>query len=261
MGGETLNSYILIIGSLGMGVLTLGVILFIVLYQRKLIRKENAYRNIERLLQDQELKSAYYLIEGQEQERKRIASDIHDNVGNLLATLKIYSDLVLQKEQDAEQRRLNEKVNTITELVTKEIRKISHSLDSGIVQSFGLRAAIDHLAEAVQQSGTLEFKLHYAVSPVLSGDVSLHLYRIVQELVTNTLKHAHASRIRVELTEGGDEVKMIYEDNGSGFDPALVSTGIGLQNIRNRVHQLQGELNIQSTPQGSTFIIELPLIK
>jgi signal transduction histidine kinase len=249
----------LVLGTSAMLVMVITIIGFAFLFQRKLIKKERAYRDIEKLLQKQELKSAYALIEGQEQERKRIATDIHDNVGNLMATLKIYSDLVLKKDQDQEMRRLNQKINDITETVTSEVRKISHSLDSGIVQNFGLKAAIDQLSEAVQSSGKIEFATQYDLAKPLTSETSLHIYRIIQELITNTLKHAKATKARLEMTQVNGEISIIFEDNGVGFDAnSETKVGLGMQNIRSRISHLEGELTIHSSAIGTTFIIEIP---
>ena len=229
------------------------------MFQRKLNKKQQAYREIETLLEKQELKSAYSLIEGQDQERKRIAAEIHDNVGNLMATLKIFSDLVLQKEQDPELKRLNMKINDITKTATIEIRKISHSLDTGIIQNFGFKPAIGQLQEAIQSSGKIEFYTQVDIENKLSKNVSLHLYRIIQELLTNTLKHGKATKARLEITQLENEISTIYEDNGIGLDVNATSKmGIGLQNIQSRINHMQGELTIHSSERGSTFIIEIP---
>ncbi|MDZ7650378.1 MAG: histidine kinase [Cytophagales bacterium] len=117
------ETFTLVAGTLVIVIITFVVLAFAYLIQRKLIQKERDYREIEQLLQSQELKSIYSLMDGQEQERKRIASDIHDSVGSMLATLKIYSDLVLDKEQNEELLRLNNKINEIAENLTNEIRK------------------------------------------------------------------------------------------------------------------------------------------
>lgn len=238
--------------------LMLLLIVVIVVALMKYFRKKSEFESIEELLRKQELGSAYSVIEAQETERKKIAADIHDNVGNLLATLKMYSDLILQQESDPEQKRLNEKINDITELVTSEIRKISHSLDSGTVQSFGLKAATAHLIEAVQHSGKLSISHFYDTPHPISSERSLHLYRIIQELITNTLKHARATRARLDVSTVNGDINLIYEDNGVGFDTSAVPEGIGLRNIRHRVSHLNGDLKIESSGQGTTFIIDIP---
>ncbi|WPR73301.1 sensor histidine kinase [Algoriphagus sp. NG3] len=249
----------LVLGTSSMLLMLAAIIFFAFLFQRKLNKKQQAYREIEKLLGKQELKTAYSLIEGQDQERKRIAGEIHDNIGNLMATLKIFSDLVLQKAQDPEVKRLNMKINDITETVTAEIRKIAHSLDTGVIQNFGFNPAIDQLREAIQSSGKIEFFTQIDIDNKLSKNISLHLYRIIQELITNTLKHGQATKIRLEITQLENEISAIYEDDGVGFDANATSKhGIGLPNIQSRVNHMQGELTIHSGERGSTFIIEIP---
>lgn len=249
----------LVLGTSSMLLMFAAIIFLAFLFQRKLNKKQQAFREIEKLLENQELKSAYLLIEGQDQERKRIAAEIHDNVGNLLATLKIFSDLVLLKEQDSELKRLNSKINEITETVTIEIRKISHSLDTGTIQNFGLKPAIDQLRDAIQSSGKINFTTQIDQDISLSKNTAMHLYRIIQELITNTLKHSKATKARLEITQVENEISAIYEDNGIGFDiNSSTSFGIGLQNIQSRINHLQGEFTIHSTDKGSTFILEIP---
>ena len=252
------ETFTLITGTLFMVIMTFVVVVFAYLIQKKLIRKERAYREIELLLQKQELKSAYSLIDVQEQERKRIASEVHDNIGSLLATLKIYSDLVIEREQDSEIKHLNRKINGIIETVIEEIRKIAHSLDSDALRNFGLPAALKQLCEAISNSGKLEVKSFIDLHYPMEGEISLHLYRIIQELFTNTLKHAQAMKIRFEITQVNGDISIIHQDDGHGFDPQAPA-GMGLTNIRSRIQRFNGEMKVQSSTSGTTFIIEIPL--
>src|SRR5688572_6321894 len=139
--------YTLVIGTSAMLAMVTAIIAFAFLFQRKLLKKQNAYREIEKLLQKEELKSAYALIEGQEQERKRIAEDLHDNLGSMLATLKIYSDLLIKKEITPDIRGMVEKISELTDHATEETRRVSHNLDSGTLKHFGLKTAITQLCE------------------------------------------------------------------------------------------------------------------
>jgi len=248
----------LVLGTSSMLVMLVAIILFALLFQKKLIAKERAYRDIEKLLQRQELQSAYALIQGQEAERKKIAADVHDNLGSLLATLKIYSDLVVRKsESDVD--RLNREINGLIETLTGEVRKIAHSLDSSTLRNFGLEASIRQLCEAVTNSGKINVTSVIDIHrPPEDSEMLLNIYRIVQELLTNTLKHAQATQVRFEITQVNGEITIIHEDNGVGFEVERATNSMGLQNIRSRVSRLHGELKIQSSPKGSTFIIEMP---
>ncbi len=254
------ETFTLVAGTLVIVIITFVVLAFAYFIQRKLIQKERDYREIEQLLQSQELKSIYSLMDGQEQERKRIASDIHDSVGSMLATLKIYSDLVLDKEQNEEVLRLNNKINEIAENLTNEIRKIAHNLDSNVLRDFGLKAAISQLCEAINNSGKIQLNPIIDLQYTIDGESSLQIYRIVQELFTNTLKHSEATLMRFEITQVNGDISLIHEDNGVGFNvEAQPSGSMGLQNIRSRIKRLNGELKIQSSSLGSTFIIEIPM--
>ncbi len=248
----------LALGTTAMVLMMFTIIVFIYLFQRKLAAKAKAYLEIEKLMQQQELKSAYTLIEGQEQERQRIAAELHDNIGGLLATLKIYSDLSLEKSDIDEVQRLNGKINTISENLSQEVRRLSHQLDLKALSGFGLKVAVEHLCEAINDSGKLTVMPIIDVQQSINETISLNLYRIIQELFTNTLKHAAATQTRIEITLIDHEITLIYEDNGKGFDsenPLLA--GMGQKNILQRVNLIRGKLTIDSSARGTTYIIEL----
>lgn len=247
----------LVIGTSAMILMMLAIIMFALAFQRKLARKAKEYREIEKLMQQQELNSAYSLIEGQEQERKRIAAELHDNIGGLLATLKIYSDLTLNKKEVEDIKRLNNKINEVSISLGEEVRKLSHELDLRTLSGFGLKVAIEHLCEAITDSGKLLVAPFVDIQKPMIELHSLHLYRIIQELITNTLKHSGATRVRVELTQIDEYITLIYEDNGHGFDLNLSEKGMGMKNINARVNQINGKLTFDSSSNGTTCIIEI----
>ncbi len=252
------NSAYLVLGTSSMVLMMMAIIGFIYLYSRKLSAKAREFKEIEQLMQKQELRLAHFLIEGQEQERKRIAAELHDNIGGLLATLKIYSDLVLTKSDLDEVTRLNEKINSISSTLSAEVRQLSHELDLRTLSGFGLKVALEQLCEAINGSGKLKVSSFIDMHKPFHDDISLHLYRIVQELFTNTLKHALATTVRLEVSQIENDLVMIFEDNGRGFDTAAGGkTGVGLQNIRSRANRIAGKLTIDSSANGSTFILEV----
>jgi two-component system NarL family sensor kinase len=247
-----------ILGTSSMILMIIAIIWFVYIYQRKLAAKVKAYAEIEKLVQTQVLQSAYSLIEGQELERKRIAAELHDNIGGLLATLKIYSDLALTKSELPDIQRLNTKVNNLSEQLSGEVRKLSHELDLRTLSGFGFKVAVQQLCEAINESGKLSIIAVIDVHKPFNDAISLNLYRIIQELFTNTLKHAGASRARIEVSLIGGDISMIYEDNGKGFDSQQLSPGgMGLQNIRHRTSLINGRMTIDSSERGTTYIIEL----
>jgi len=248
----------LVLGTSVMVLMMFTIILFLYLFQRKLSAKAKAYTEIEKLMQQEELKSAYALIEGQELERKRLASELHDNIGGLMATLKIYSDLTLQKSEQSEIQRLNHKINLISDNLSEEVRKLSHELDLRTLSGFGFKVAIQQLCEAISESGKLEVIPVIELQKPVNEHISLNLYRIVQELFTNTLKHAMAICARLEISQIDKDITLIYEDNGKGFDIDNISlNGMGLKNIKSRVARINGRLTIDSSSRGTTYIIEL----
>jgi signal transduction histidine kinase/predicted negative regulator of RcsB-dependent stress response len=242
--------------SLGITILiTLGI--YFILNQRRRRIKLASEKAIQDLLQNQEMKTTYALLEGQDKERKRIAAELHDNLGSILVTLNMYAD-TLQNKKPKDIPALAQKIADVAQLANTETRKISHSLDSGMLRHFGLEAAIKQLTEAVSSARKIKFNLSLQTGEI-SSDASIEIYRIIQELVNNTLKHAQCTKVHLELTHVDHSFSIIYEDNGVGFNPIEESGGMGLKNIQNRAAKLDGELTIDSTPgKGSSFIIEIP---
>ncbi len=250
------NEQIFLTGTLGMLLMAFAIVLFIYLYQRKLIKKNLENQQIQDLLREQEMKAAYALLEGQDKERKRIAAELHDNLGSILVTLNMYADAI-QNKRSEEVKSLAIKIAEISQLANDETRKISHSLDSGILTHFGLETAIRQLTEAVYDARRIQFNLVLQIGKI-SSDAGLEIYRIVQELINNALKHAQCTKIHLELSHVENSLSVIYEDNGIGFNKSEIVSGIGLKNIENRVNKLNGDLTIDSDPgKGSTFIIEI----
>ncbi|HYG02618.1 MAG TPA: ATP-binding protein [Chryseosolibacter sp.] len=238
----------------------ISIVLFVYIYQRKMIRKQHAYAAIEQLLHKEELKSAYAQLEGKEIERKRISEDLHDNIGSLLATMRMYSDLLLEIKDPAEVHTYANKISALTEQTAIETRRISHDLDSGFLHNFGLRNAIERLIGAITMSQRLDIKSVIEVHQEPENELSINVYRVIQELFNNTLKHAKASQVRIEVTQiPGEYLSIIFEDNGKGFDVSSAKAGIGIQNIRTRVERFHGQVNFHSTEnRGTTCIIEIP---
>ncbi|MEQ9465984.1 MAG: sensor histidine kinase [Ekhidna sp.] len=234
-----------------------AIAIYLFLTQRRKRLKIASEKQIQGLLQEQEMKTAYALLEGQDRERKRIAAELHDNLGSILVTLNMYAD-ALQDRKPEEMKGLAEKIGETAKLANDETRKISHSLDSGLIKHFGLEATIKQLTEAVSSARNLIFHLSIQLEDTLGSEFSLEIYRIIQELINNTLKHSKATKVHLELTHVSGSLNLIFEDNGIGFNKDEIMRGMGLKNIENRVQKLDGELTIDSSPgKGSTFIIEI----
>lgn len=251
----------ILIGTITLAGSGLSLVLFIYLYQRKLFKKKLENQEILDLLQQQEMKTAYALLEGQDKERKRIASELHDNLGSILTSLNMFSDAIQTKQDPEHVKNIAIKISETASLANQEVRKISHSLDSGLLKHFGLKTAVKQLMEAVEASKKIEVVLEIQVEDKLDNEKGLEIYRIIQELVNNALKHSDCSKLRIDISSIDNEMSIIFQDNGTGFEQDKIIRGMGLNNIEKRVEKLNGDFTIESSiEKGSTFIIELPNI-
>lgn len=258
---ESLNiSLIFYLGTSVMLMLTVFIVLFIYLYQRKIIKKQLAYQKVEDLLKKQELKSAYAMLEGKDQERKRIAEELHDNLGNILVSLNMYLDTYLSSADENRKKTIIQRVRDLTSQASEETRKLSHRLDAVALKHFGLSAALNELFQTLEETQSIRVKKSLLVDDKFENEIAFNLYRIIQELVNNTLKHSQAKTISLELNQIRSEyISLIYQDDGVGFDPGSNYVGLGLKNIRSRVEVFNGDLSIEPLKKGVSFIIEIPL--
>jgi signal transduction histidine kinase len=206
---------------------------------------------LDELLTNQEAKALSAILKGQEEERERIAQELHDRLGGTLAALK----LSLRKPGN---HVAEEDMEIVNEAV-KEVRSISHNLSTGLIQRYGFNQALKQLFKRMQGSDEMKYDLYLHPQIAKLGQaVGIELYRIVQELLSNTIKHANASFVSVQTNFDDNTFNLIYEDDGKGFDVKIASKGIGLENVNKRVKRLKGNLNIDSAPgRGTIVIIEL----
>lgn len=203
------------------------------------------------------------MLEGQEQERKRLAREIHDGIGPLLSALKMNMANV-RAELDQDNQSIDENFQKSYDLIDEaagDLRSIAHNLMPKVLSDFGLIPALETLLEKVEVYKSI--KVDFLVSGArerLDQLMELGLYRICQELINNTIKYAGATKIVVQLIIRDFGIQLMYEDNGSGFDTLLVHDGIGLMNIDSRCKAMGGEALIDSQPgKGMTATIEIPI--
>lgn len=250
-------------------VLLLGlfVLTFYYLQRQKLAKKNEqiAQQKIEGLLNETEIKTYNAMIEGQEEERKRIATDLHDRLGSMLSTVKLlFSGLETKLDKAQQENALQyEKANSLLDDAVAEVRRISHNMNTGMVMSFGLETALQELCESIHSSGLIECKLlAYGMEERLPQATEIGVYRIVQELFSNILKHAKAQKVTVQLNRHEHSLNLTVEDDGVGFDVAEKrrSGGMGLKNLEARATKLNGTYHIDSTPgRGTISILEIPI--
>ncbi|WP_323757185.1 ATP-binding protein [Roseivirga sp.] len=251
-------------------VLTAFVIINVIDQRRKNIKTlaakndELNKQQIDELLQKQEIASLQGVLEGQETERKRVAIDLHDRLGGILSMVKLHFSVVTESlSKDDQTHAKFMKASDLLDQATGEVRSISHNLMSGVLTKFGLVPALEDLKDKISQTGKLKVSLYSnELNNVLTAEQELQLYRIVQELMSNILKHSKAKEANIQLTKGEDSVNLIVEDDGVGFDLKEVNkkAGIGLTNLKARVGKLDGNFHIDSgRGAGTTISIDIPI--
>ena len=255
---EGLTIEVIIISMAIVFIFALVVILFFVVYQRRLLKQENIQREKELSYQKELLQAS---IQGQEQERLRIAKDLHDDVGTMLTTAKVYFEQFSTKNDTESRDKLTTKMNELLGGTIQSVREISHDLRPVILEKLGLDEAIKSLSETINESG--EIRIEYAKDGAfnLSKEQSINLYRIIQELVTNSLKHAQAERVNIQIRVQNKTLFLNYKDNGIGinFDEIHRKKGLGLKNIESRLSLILGEINYQNQASGFSVEISVPI--
>ncbi len=248
----------IIIGIALFSLVTLGF-----LYNRYRLRQKNRYQEqINR--QQNELFNAIAVT--QDQERKRIAEDIHDSLGSILSAAKLKlsglkEEQVLLSDGQAENWQVTLQ---LLDEASSELRNISHNIMPATLSKLGLVAALKNLISKISSNSGMQisFSSHDFENRIAEQE-EMSIYRIVLELINNIVKHAQANKVTVQLIKYPDYINLSVEDNGRGFDyrnALQEKKGIGLGNILSRVDYLKGKMNVDSVPgRGTTVIIDVPL--
>ncbi|MBE7176521.1 MAG: sensor histidine kinase [Mucilaginibacter polytrichastri] len=200
-------------------------------------------------------------ISTMEKERKRIASDLHDEIGPLLSTIKFQIGHLNVQDEDDEI--LVGKSGEYIDTIITRLREISYDLLPQILHVKGLIPAIQNFIDGIKRGDELTIDFHHRLEKRLPSNIELNLYRIVQEIVHNTIKHAKASQLVIELAAENGMIRLLTHDNGVGFsfdENNNTGRGLGLLNLQSRTDLMSGEFNIKSSPgNGSHYLIEIPL--
>lgn len=202
------------------------------------------------------------LINLQDQERKRIAGDLHDNIGPLLAALKINFRRIVNVKEEKKQLELVEKTENIIDDSIVEIRNIAHNLMPKSLSSKGLINTLYGYFEDMEQLYRKKIYFNHDVESIFDPELQMNIYRITSELVMNAAKHSEAEIISVCIHSHKGMLSIFIRDNGQGFD--LKHNGnknsLGIQSAESRVNYLKGKIKLKSDPgKGSTVDIEIPL--
>jgi two-component system, NarL family, sensor kinase len=229
-------------------------------YKRKKVEQEASLN--ETLAKQKEMR-AKAIIEAEEKERVRIARDLHDGVGQLLSVTKLnLSQLESQLQKKAKESETTLKnVMSLLDDSMKEIRSVSHNMIPVSLLKLGLASAVREFVSRMQGSPTLKINLEIVgLENRLPQEKETILYRVIQELVNNIIKHAQAKEIGIQLICSNGELTLVIEDNGVGFDTSRQEQqeGIGIKNIISRVEYINGKVFFDSTPgKGTTVVVEV----
>lgn len=253
---NTLN-YFLIAG----GVTVL--LIFLLSYRNYKQKQKLQQQRINELETEKQLAATEAVLKGEEQERTRLAKDLHDGLGGMLSGIK-YSLSTIQGNliMTPDNHQAFERSMDMLDSSINEMRRVAHNMMPESLLKFGLDAALRDFCKGIRQSGALEVTYQSIGLENQSVDqtIAITIYRIVQELISNSIRHAAAKTAIVQLTKTDGLITVTVEDNGQGFDPNALakSSGIGWSNIKNRIAFLKGKLDIQSGPgKGTSVLIEL----
>ncbi len=235
--------------------------------KRQLLEKEKVIRKarIAELEKEKQLLASEAILKGQEEERHRLAKDLHDGLGGMLSGIKFsFSTMKENLIMTPENQRAFERSMDMLDSSIREMRRVAHNLMPESLIKFGLSASINDICKDITASGALKVNFQPIDLDKLLVDqpVLIIIYRIVQELLNNVMKHAGARNVLVQLIYRDGKLSLTVEDDGKGFDTTSInlSEGIGLSNIKSRIDYLGGTWDIQSDiGKGTTVTIDLIL--
>ena len=232
-------------------------------YQRAISEKDKAIQQqrITELQQKNKLTALNSMIEGQEAERLRIAKDLHDSLGGLLSTVKAHFTSIQTEIEQLEKLNLTDKTNELIDEACLEVRRISHNMMPHALTISGLKGALEDLGEYLSEQG---FNTNVEIRNLpekIETTKEVMIYRLVQEIISNIRKHANAKSVLIQLIGHEDELNLMIEDDGVGFDydVARKKGGLGLKSINSRVEFLDGTINWDSRlGEGTSITINIP---
>ena len=234
----------------------LVLILFFYFSRKKIVQIEVNKKNLEIEHQKELINS---VLTTQEEERNRIAQDLHDEISSKLNVVSLNSYLLKSENLTEEEQSVI--INNVIELTQKAIensRRIAHDLLPPVLEKFGLHAGIEELVEEYNSTKfvevTYENNIHFESYLV---EKHLHIFRILQELLNNSIRHGKATKVSIQFTNFETKKTCIYSDNGIGFDNSMSKNqkGLGMKNIESRIYFLQGNFSFTSKPNEGVKMV------
>ncbi|MEM9362044.1 MAG: ATP-binding protein [Bacteroidota bacterium] len=230
--------------------------------KRLLAEKEAMLKQqrVENLLKEQELVSIDAMIAGQEKERQKVAGELHDDLGSLMATIKLHFDNAKISKKDASLQHAQK----LLEEAYQKVRGMAHHKNSGVMSDQGLLPAIKKMAKTITETDAMEVTVEdFGLGERMENTLELSIFRMIQELVANAIKHADATKVNIQLTQHKENLNIIVDDNGKGFDRSQIdkqTSGMGLTTIEKRVEHLEGSFTVDSViGKGTSILIDIPV--
>jgi signal transduction histidine kinase len=260
------NAYL----GIGIGLIT-ALIIILSLVRRnyrdkqKLSEQQSALleEKIKTIEKEQQVSSLQSMINGQETERTRIAKDLHDGLGGIFSTVKMHYSTLQQDTPAIKENPLYRKTLDLINNASDELRKVAHNMMPEVLMKVGLVEALQDFCNNISSGKLLKMTLQtFGMQKRLGSSTEIMLYRIIQELVNNIIKHAYATEAIIQINREGNRLSLIIEDNGKGFDTreAEEKRSMGMATVKSRVDYLNGKLTIDSRKDiGTTVMIDLLL--
>jgi signal transduction histidine kinase len=239
------------------------LILSLLTYRNYNQKKKLQQQRISELEKEKQLTATEAVLKGEEQERTRLAKDLHDGLGGMLSGIK-YSFQTMKGNlvMTPDNAQAFERSMDMLDSSIKEMRRVAHNMMPEALVKFGLDTALKDFCNDINQSGAIRatYQSIGLENAVIEQTTAVTIYRIVQELINNTMKHAAAKTAIVQVSKTNGVISITVEDDGKGFNPVILqgTKGIGWSNIQSRVGYLKGKLDVQSEPgKGTSVHIEL----
>lgn len=199
------------------------------------------------------------IIKTEEKERQRFSKEIHDGLGPLLSSAKMSVSALENMNTDTKQQEIITNLNIVLDESVKTIKEVANNLNPHVLMNFGLASGVNSFIKKLALFNDIKIDFTTNLKDRRFGfDVEVILYRVICEMINNTIKHAEATHITLDINYRGGEIFIIFEDNGKGFDPKTVlvegGKGMGLSNIFSRISSIEGDVDIDSSPGNGVLI-------
>lgn len=261
---RTLERNILVLSSIALLVF-LGMLLRNLQHRKRIMQQRDDLhrRQITAMLKDQEVLSLEAMLDGQRKERERIAQDLHDRLGSTMSAIRMHCSTIADdvRESAEDDAKGLDRLTAMVDEAVGEVRRIAHDMANTTLQKAGLESALRALQVSLHRPGRFEVELiTHGFDQRIDQRMEIALYKVVQELVANVLKHAQARHLTIQLIRDEGNLNLMVEDDGVGFTDEQDEGGMGLSGVRARVKDLQGEVHWDSHPgSGTSVVVDVPI--